>query len=148
MSIIYAKNKWEEDTNITKKDIINIEKFDCDIFINEVKFYEGIKINKENNICIKFNKKYNDLSYMFEYCNTLISIDLSDFNTNNVTNMNRMFYNCESLTSINFSNFNTSEVTDISGMFLDVIHYFQSIYLILIQVKLYICIKCFVVVAL
>ncbi len=47
----------------------------------------------------------------------IISIDLSDFNTSNVTNMNNMFYKCESLKLLNLSNFDTSKVTNMGGMF-------------------------------
>ena len=41
-----------------------------------------------------------------------ISLDLSNFNTQNVTNMVGMFYSCESLKSLDLSNFNTQNVTD------------------------------------
>ena len=34
---------------------------------------------------------------MFYYCSSLISLDLSSFNTINVNNMSGMFYGCESL---------------------------------------------------
>ena len=40
------------------------------------------------------------MSYMFYYCSSLTSLDLSNFNTNNVTDMRSMFYNCSSLTSL------------------------------------------------
>ena len=54
---------------------------------------------------------------MFYKCELLNNIDLSNFNTNNVTNMSWMFYGCSSLNSINLSNFNTNNVTDMNGMF-------------------------------
>ena len=57
------------------------------------------------------------MSYMFAYCSSLTSIDITHFNTNNVTNMDSMFYYCFSLTSLDLSNFNTSNVTDMSSMF-------------------------------
>ena len=41
---------------------------------------------------------------MFSGCNSLTNIDLSNFNTQNVTNMSYMFYKCSSLTNINLSN--------------------------------------------
>ena len=34
---------------------------------------------------------------MFDGCNSLEKIDLSNFNTQNVTNMKSMFYRCNSL---------------------------------------------------
>ena len=54
---------------------------------------------------------------MFSECSSLININLSNFNTNNVTNMSYMFSRCSSLTNINLSNFNTNNVTDMSDMF-------------------------------
>lgn len=57
------------------------------------------------------------MSGMFVYCGSLISLDLSHFDTSNVTGMHEMFSSCNSLTSLNVSNFNTSKVTDMSGMF-------------------------------
>ena len=55
--------------------------------------------------------------YMFCGCSFLNSINLSSFNTSNVTNMSCMFDGCSSLNSINLSSFNTSNVTDMSCIF-------------------------------
>ena len=54
---------------------------------------------------------------MFSGCWSLTNINLSNFNTNNVTNMSDMFRECSSLTNINLSNFNTNNVTNMWGMF-------------------------------
>ena len=37
------------------------------------------------------------MSYMFYYCNSLTNLNLSNFNTQNVTDMRSMFYECNSL---------------------------------------------------
>ena len=58
-----------------------------------------------------------DSKNLFSYLTNLKSIDLSNFDTSNVTNMNGMFMGCSSLTSIDVNNFNTSEVTDMAFMF-------------------------------
>ena len=58
-----------------------------------------------------------DMNRMFKDCSSLTSLDVSNFNTSKVTNMNNMFYNCSSLTSLDVSNFNTSNVTDMGYMF-------------------------------
>ena len=42
---------------------------------------------------------------MFNNCNQLTSLDLSNFKTSKVTNMSLMFYNCYSLESLNIMNF-------------------------------------------
>ena len=54
---------------------------------------------------------------MFEGCSRLTSLDVSKFDTSNVTNMGSMFYNCSSLTNLDLRSFNTSKVTTIGHMF-------------------------------
>ena len=57
------------------------------------------------------------MNSMFNYCKVLTSLDVSNFDTSNVTDMSWMFYDCIALTSIDVSNFDTSNVTDMSSMF-------------------------------
>ena len=54
---------------------------------------------------------------MFQACQNLIDIDVSHFDTSNVTLMGAMFFNCKSLKKLDVTNFNTSNVTDMGGMF-------------------------------
>ena len=54
---------------------------------------------------------------MFANCMSLRSLDLSNFNTKNVTNMGGMFIDCRFLTVLDVSNFNTQNVTNMRGMF-------------------------------
>ena len=54
---------------------------------------------------------------MFGGCSSLKNLNLSNFNTNNVTNMYCMFFHCSSLTNLNLSNFNTNNVTNMECMF-------------------------------
>ena len=60
-----------------------------------------------------------DMHSMFYNCRILTSLDVSNFDTSNVTDMGYMFYNCFSLTLLDVSNFNTSNVTDMEDMFAD-----------------------------
>ena len=46
-----------------------------------------------------------------------MSLNLSNFNTNNVINMRGMFNKCFILTSLNLSNFNTNKVTNMYCIF-------------------------------
>ena len=57
------------------------------------------------------------MNSMFSGCSSLISLDLSNFNTINVTNMKGMFNECSSLISLDLSNFNTINVIDMFIMF-------------------------------
>ena len=48
------------------------------------------------------------MNRMFFGCFSLKKLNLSNFNTNNVTDMSEMFHGCSSLEEINLSSFNTS----------------------------------------
>ena len=54
---------------------------------------------------------------MFYGMSNLTTLDLSNFDTSKVTNMGNMFSSMTNLTSLNLSSFNTSKVTDMSFMF-------------------------------
>ena len=54
---------------------------------------------------------------MFENCNQLQSLNLSNFNTAVVTNMEGLFQLCEQLQSLDISNFNTTLATNVKYMF-------------------------------
>jgi len=54
---------------------------------------------------------------LFHGCKGLTSLDLSSFNTTSVTDMLSMFNGCESLTSLDLSSFNTISVTNMANMF-------------------------------
>ena len=58
-----------------------------------------------------------DMSYMFECCGNLTSINCSSWDTSKVTNMSHMFYGCYSLTKLDLSSFNTSKITSMYYMF-------------------------------
>ena len=58
-----------------------------------------------------------NMSYMFDNCSNLTTLDLSNFNTSSVTSMGFMFYNCQRLKSLDVTNFNTSSVTRMDRMF-------------------------------
>ena len=50
------------------------------------------------------------MSNMFYNCSSLKSLNLSNFNTDNITDMNNMFCACSSLIELNLSNFNIDNV--------------------------------------
>ena len=97
-------------------------KYQIKIFINNVVencfglFYYCNKI-KTIDLSAFDTKNVTDMSYMFYECNDLTKIDLSSFDTKNVTNIEGMFYGCNKLENIDLSSFNTKNVTDMSGMF-------------------------------
>lgn len=57
---------------------------------------------------------------MFDDCTSLTTIDLSSFNTENVTETNGLFYGCENLKTIYVGDgWNMSYITDSKNMFAD-----------------------------
>ena len=55
---------------------------------------------------------------MLQGCNELISLDLSNFNTSNVTDVSFMFNECYELTEIKgIHNFNTNQIINIDKIF-------------------------------
>ena len=104
--------KYENEQEIKENIQIKIDKKYID-FCYFYKFeYEGEYI-----INYFFRESMTNTNYMFCNCNSIISIDLSNFNTRNIINMNHMFYFCHSLMNINLSNFDTEKVTNMSYMF-------------------------------
>ena len=99
--------------NKKKYDICEYLEYDYDFDINEVSDREFTIT-----LIVTNPEKFTDLSYMFSGCKNLCSLDLSSFNTDNVTNMSHMFYDCyEFLHSLDLSSFNTKNVTNMSYMF-------------------------------
>lgn len=54
---------------------------------------------------------------MFFFCESLTTLDFSNFDTTNINLMSCMFFGCSSLTVINFNNFYTFNVTKMKSMF-------------------------------
>jgi surface protein len=54
---------------------------------------------------------------MFSGCSSLVSLDLSNFDTSKVTEIGYMFGSCYNLTTINLSNADFSNVIEKEGMF-------------------------------
>ena len=58
-----------------------------------------------------------NMNHMFGECKSLKQLDLSSFDTSKVTDMGHMFFLCDSLSEVDLSRFDTSAVTDMSMMF-------------------------------
>ena len=93
----------------------------CEIKINDVKIPFGYfyKFEKEGKYKITYSFKIylTKTSFMFYNCSLLISIDLSNLNLQNVTNMSLMFSCCSSLANVNLSNLNTQNVISMKYIF-------------------------------
>ena len=106
-NIIIGNIHVKED-GLTKRIINSYQKEikNCEIYINEqkIKFTEFYKFPKAGNYIIKyiFKNLLKEINYMYRDCISLKSLDLSNFNTQNVTNMEYMFYDCYSIKIIRY----------------------------------------------
>lgn len=70
-----------------------------------------------NNDCITSYVEY--MARMFDYCSSITSIDMSNLDTSNVTNMGQMFEHCENLKTVNIGK---TSATNMYGMFSECMH--------------------------
>ena len=80
-------------------------------------FYGGNSLVGIDGITYFDTSYVTDMGEMFQQCNKLSSLDLSNFDTSKVTNMWGLFSNCISLRVLDLSSFDTSKVTDMGYMF-------------------------------
>ena len=74
-------------------------------------------INSNNIIKLRWNSPINTSKNMFYNLNSVISVDFSNFDSSQITDMTGMFYGCKNLKSVNFSSFITSLVTSMKDTF-------------------------------
>ncbi len=81
--------------------------------------YNGQKIKNilEIDLSSFDTSQVTDMSSMFQGMSNLTTLDLSNFDTSQVTDMSFMFSNISNLTTINLSSFDTSKVTNMRAMF-------------------------------
>ena len=103
--IMFAYERDEDLTGYTKSGSIGD---DIDVYVNGTKY--AIVSNKTI-----FAPEIS-MSMFYGYA-SLASLDLSNFNTANVTTMAHMFEECSALTTLDLSNFNTANVTKMTYMF-------------------------------
>jgi len=115
---IYFLDNTDSHNNLKELNENNVE-----LYIDDVKFkfskYFKCKIREKENYTIKLKFKIlmKDCSYMFYNCNYISEIDLSSFNTKNITNMSYMFTKVNVIKNLDLSSFDTENVTDMSYMF-------------------------------
>ena len=81
-------------------------------------YYYKFPVKGKYNIQYSFKKCLTKTNHMFWGCKSIINLNLSNFNTQNVTNMSHMFGGCNTLQSLTLFNFNTQKVTNMHRMFL------------------------------
>ena len=119
--IYILQNKDEFKKDYKKVEVPKLNRDNIIILIDgEICRYDNYYIFPKNgiyNVTIFINYILKDCTALFCYCTNIIDIDLSSFDTKNVTNMSWMFCGCSNLTNLNLSSFNTKNVTNMKEMF-------------------------------
>ena len=79
-------------------------------------FYKCEKLTKISGIHYLYTANVTDMNHMFGGCRLLVDLDLSNFNTANVKNLDGMFSEA-GFTDLDLRSFDTSNVTDMYGLF-------------------------------
>jgi surface protein len=114
-NISAATPAWESDKNVKK--IVSSTIVDVVSPTKCARWYNGAALLTTLNLTNLDTSNVTDMNYMFGGCTSLKTIDISNFNTSKVTNMRCMFYNCSNLEEIDVSNFNVSAVTNFEYVF-------------------------------
>ena len=98
--VINSLEEFYKKTNRLFTDINEITNY-CEISINNVKigfsYFQKFEKPGKYDIIYSFSKLLTNTSYMFYGCDKLISLDFTNFKTENVTAMICMFHGCKSL---------------------------------------------------
>ena len=112
----FKKMLYGDDYDPTFKYILKPKNGVFTKFCIPIKAQNGITEYNLNSIVFDI-KDTTDLTEAFNSANYLKSIDISSWNTSNVTYMSYTFNGCRSLTSLDVSKWNVSNVTNMSYMF-------------------------------
>ena len=82
--------------------------------------FNGCSSLKSINLTNFDTNRLTNMASMFSGCRSLDAIDLSGFNTYNVYNMTRLFYGCDSLKYLNLSNMNMINCNSYDDIFSDI----------------------------
>ena len=97
---------------------------DCSFLFSDKAVFEDTSTAWMNLTAVT-NAEYLDLSHtkstagMFAHCEFLSTLDVSSWDTSNVTNMFSMFNGCGNLRSLDVSSWDTSNVTNMYGLFME-----------------------------
>ncbi len=108
-----------------KQKLLGINNVPTEVYVNNIKQNSNSLNNIElkdmmNDIIVRWESRP-PCSKMFKNCENIVKIDLSNFDTSEIEDMEGMFHGCTKLRSINFGNINTEKVKKMKNMFYDCI---------------------------
>ena len=74
-------------------------------------------MDSENTVIMEWETPLKSCSNMFTSLTNIIKVDLSNFDSSQVTDMSSMFYKCSNIKEINLNGLDTSVVEDMNSMF-------------------------------
>ena len=99
----------------------NVNDRSVEIYLNDEKvdFRQFILFPKEGEYTILFNftKNLTSMDHLFYQCESLVSIDLSNFYASDVVYMDSTFSGCKNLQTVILDNFDARKVTYMGGLF-------------------------------
>ena len=109
-----------------KQKLLGINNVPTEVYVNNIKQNSNSLNNIElkdmmNDIIVRWESRP-PCSKMFKNCENIVKIDLSNFDTSEIEDMEGMFHGCTKLRSINFGNINTEKVKNMKNMFYDCIN--------------------------
>ena len=113
MNRMFKDNESLQTLNVSSWDTGNVE--NMDYMFSTCIALKDLQLGNFNKTTNTNTKK--SMEGLFSKCNSLTTLDLSGWKTDNVTNMSSMFYGCRHLTTLDLSSWNTSNVTNMSQMF-------------------------------
>ena len=102
--------------SISQDAVAGVSNFNTSKVKNMSGMFDGSKIKKLD-LSSWDTKNVTNMSKMFNHTDALTELNVNNFDTSKVTNMSQMFAYASNLTSLDVTSFNTSHVTDMSDMF-------------------------------
>ena len=117
--VTYIRFGCNEDTYVAGAWEYLTEILDINIsYVNTFhRMFRGCKLLNKIDVSNWDTKNVTSTSYMFNTCSQLTQLDLSNWDTKNVTSMGYMFQSCSQLTQLDVSNWDTGNVKGMYGMF-------------------------------
>ena len=113
---VYSSSLFENYSKV--ESITGLDKLDMSAVTNIECLFANCRELKSLNLSSFNTSNVTDMYSMFVLCNNLTEIiGIEHLNTSNVTNMSGMFSGCSGLSALDISNFVTSSVENMSGMF-------------------------------
>ena len=110
VGVANIRGMFQNDESLESLDLSKFDASEITNMINTFAFCKNLKsINFEG-----WEPTLTNMDTAFRDCQKLESLDLSQFNVENVQSFKVLFYNCNSLKTLNISTWNPSNVTDIS----------------------------------